>query len=148
MNDFNISQIQGAAAAIDAELAAAQAPQPAPAVVAAAAGPEQAAVQEARAIITFALTLFVPMYPSLAGIYTDEAQSRLAAVSVPLMQKYDISMEGIFAKWGPEIQFTAVAGPLLIATAQAVKADNAARAAAAKEAQNAKSQTTENQPSE
>ena len=103
------------------------------------AGPEAApgvseggamdAFTEAKSVIAFCVALFVPMYPSLERVYTDDAQDVLARVAVPLMQKYDLSLGGFFEKWGPEINFAIVAFPLGQATLAAVRADNAAREA-------------------
>lgn len=90
---------------------------------------------EARDVINFGVALFVPLYPSLEGVYSKEVIGRLAAVSVPLMQKYDISLGGIFEKWGPEINFAIVAVPLTQATVAAVRQDKAARQAAASAAE-------------
>lgn len=91
---------------------------------------------EARDLIQFGLSLFAPLYPSLERIYTPDKQARLAAVTGPLMAKYNLSLGAIFEKWGPEINFAIVALPLAAETAKAVKAENAAREAenAAREA--------------
>lgn len=87
-------------------------------------------VEEAKNVIAFAVALFVPLYPSLERVFSEGQQERLAAVSVPLMQKYDISLGGIFERWGPEINFALVAVPMAQATVAAVRADKAALAAA------------------
>ncbi|HYD63319.1 MAG TPA: hypothetical protein VEC35_23385 [Noviherbaspirillum sp.] len=86
---------------------------------------------EARDLIQFGLSLFAPLYPSLERIYTPDKQERLAQVTGPLMAKYNLSLGAIFEKWGPEINFAIVALPLAAETAKAIKADNAARKAAA-----------------
>lgn len=90
--------------------------------------------EEARDLIQFGLSLFIPLYPSLEVIYTQEKQARLAAVTGPLMAKYNLSLGSIFEKWGAEINFAIVALPLAAETAKAVRADNAAREAAARKA--------------
>ncbi|MEC4722946.1 hypothetical protein RY831_27685 [Noviherbaspirillum sp. CPCC 100848] len=89
---------------------------------------------EAKDLIQFGLSLFMPLYPSLEVIYTPEKQERLAAVTGPLMAKYNLSLGSIFEKWGAEINFAIVALPLAAETAKAVRADNAAREAAARKA--------------
>ncbi|HJV86925.1 MAG TPA: hypothetical protein VJ698_15775 [Noviherbaspirillum sp.] len=89
---------------------------------------------EAKDLIQFGLSLFTPLYPSLARIYTPEKQQRLAEVTGPLMAKYNLSLGAIFEKWGAEINFAIVALPLAAETAKAIKADNAERKAAAEEA--------------
>lgn len=90
---------------------------------------------EAREIIRFATTLFFPLYPSLARVYTEERQEQLAVVSAPLMRKYGLSLGALFERWGAEINFAIVAAPLAGETAKAIKADNQARELAAKEAE-------------
>jgi hypothetical protein len=118
--------------AINAKVGEGAGPEASPGV---SGGGAMDAVTEAKSVIAFCVALFVPMYPSLGRVYTEEAQEVLAGVAVPLMQKYDLSLGGFFEKWGPEINFAIVAFPLGQATLAAVRADNAARAEAAKEAQ-------------
>lgn len=87
------------------------------------APPAPSSEDEARDVIGFAVALFVPIYPSLGKVYTPEKQARLAAVAAPLMEKYGITMGGIFAQWGPEINFLMVAAPVAIETAKAIRED-------------------------
>ncbi|MBZ0105536.1 MAG: hypothetical protein K8H84_07875 [Sulfuricella denitrificans] len=116
MDDLN--QLQNEAAAIDAEFIP--------------AGEESRADQatpvmdyhkEAKGLIDFALSLFVPIFPSLDAIYTEQARMNLANASGPLMEKYDFSLGSLFERWGPEINFAMVAFPLSAQTYKAVKAD-------------------------
>lgn len=86
---------------------------------------------EAREVIRFAATLFCPLYPSLARVYTEERQEQLAQVSAPLMQKYGFSLGTLFERWGAEINFAIVALPLAKETAGAIKHDNQVRKEAA-----------------
>lgn len=85
------------------------------------------AATEAREVIRFATTLFFPLYPSLARVYTEERQEQLAQVSAPLMQKYGLSLGMLFERWGAEINFAIVALPLAKETASAIKHDNQVR---------------------
>lgn len=87
---------------------------------------------EAADLIRFAVALFVPLYPSLQAVYHDAAQAKLAQAAGPVMAKYGLTMGGLFEKWGPEIQLAIVGVPLAIETGKAMRADNAARLAAAK----------------
>lgn len=82
---------------------------------------------EARELIRFGVALFVPLYPSLAAVYTEQRQDQLAAVSAPLMAKYNLSLGAIFERWGAEINFALVAFPLAGETLKAIRADNAER---------------------
>lgn len=138
----NIEQLAAQAAALDGAVLAAENPIVDPDPDPAAAVPPDA-LSEARDLIGFGVTLFMPLYPSLAAVYTPDRQEKLAAVSVPLMQKYNLTFSGLFEKWGPEINFVIVAGPIAAETIRACRADNAARKAAAEAAENA----AKNQPS-
>jgi hypothetical protein len=122
----NLNQLQQEAAAIDAEFI--------PAGDASAADSAKPAMDyhaEAMGLINFAVTLFVPIFPSLEAIYTEQVRGNLANVSAPLMEKYGFSMGSLFEKWGAEINFAMIALPLGIQTARAVKSDIAASKAAA-----------------
>lgn len=103
------------------------------------------AVQEALGVIQFGTTLFFPLFPSLAAVYTAERQQQLATVSAPLMQKYGLSLGTLFERWGAEINFALVAVPLARETVKAVKADNAARELAAQQEQEQEAKRNENQ---
>jgi len=91
-------------------------------------GPEE----EAKDLIRFGVGLFAPLYPRLGQVYTEDVQARLAAVTAPLMAKYNLSLGAIFEKWGAEINFAIVAVPLAGETVKAIRLDNADRAAAKK----------------
>lgn len=126
MDEMN--QLQQEAAAIDAEFIPAgeesKAEQAAP-------GMDYNA--EALGLINFAVTLFVPIFPSIEKIYTEPARANLANVSAPLMEKYGWSMGSVFEKWGAEINFAMVALPLGAQTYKAISADIAASKEAAAE---------------
>lgn len=125
-----LKALAGQAAVIDSELAEAIAPPPAPGAAVAVVDP----ANEAKELIAFAVELFTPIYPVIAGIYTPERQARLAAATVPLLDKYGFSLGGFFEKWGPEIGFAIVAGPMIRETVIAIKADSAAKKEAEKHA--------------
>lgn len=129
-----INQLAGQAAALDAEIAAASLPPPDPSAQPAAVPVDT--LSEARDLILFAVALFTPLYPSIPAVYTMDRQEKLAKVSAPLMEKYGITMSGLFEKWGVELNFLIVAAPLALDTAKAMKADNEARKAAADAAKN------------
>lgn len=126
MNDNLIAE----AAALDAETVAPAAPPPDAAPPAPAVDP----TAEAADLIRFAVSLFVPLYPSLERVYSEQAQARLAAAAGPVMAKYGWTMGGLFEKWGPEINLAIVGIPLAIETSKAIRADTADRVAAAQQA--------------
>lgn len=124
----DLTQLAAEAAALDAQQAAAIAPPPgaqdnAPAV----ADP----LVEAKALIDFIVFLFVPFWPSLEKVFTEQRKPMLAGSLVPLFEKYGYTMSGFFEKWGPEINALIIWGPVVIEARAAIKADNAARKAAA-----------------
>jgi hypothetical protein len=88
--------------------------------------------EETRAGIDMLVMIAVPFYPSLDQVYTPEVRDRLARTLTPVLSKYGISIPGLFGRWKEEIDFAFIAVPVAIATARAVKLENAARAAAKK----------------
>jgi len=78
---------------------------------------------ELAAILQAISSLFVPVFPSLATIYTPDVCNALATATIPVMQKHGWSVPGIMADWAEEIALATVALPLGFATWQAVKAD-------------------------
>lgn len=100
----------------------------APGAPAAAAPAAPAAVVDPHAeavdLIEFANALLLPLYPSLAGVYTADVRARLAAVSAPLMAKYGMNL----GRMGPEIGFLLAVVPLIQPTIAAIRADRAAAA--------------------
>lgn len=118
MDDLN--QLKAEAAEIDAEFIPAGSPE-------SETRPGMDYLMEARNLIEFAVTLFVPLFPSLANVYTDAAKVALANASAPMMEKYNMSMGGLFEKWGPEINFAMVSFPLGLQTYRAIQADLAER---------------------
>jgi hypothetical protein len=78
---------------------------------------------EARDLIEFAGTLFIPIYPTLGTIYTPEARSRIAAAAAPLMQKYGMTLTVL----GPELAFLITIVPFIVPTMKAIKHDRKAQ---------------------
>jgi hypothetical protein len=74
---------------------------------------------EARDLVEFLHSLFVPLYPSLATVYSPAVRARIAATAGPLMQKYDFTL----GRFGPELAFGIVVVPLIAPTMQAIKHD-------------------------
>lgn len=118
-----LDQLEAAAAAVDnmaeqgaADLAPAAAEQP-------AADP----AAEVAALLSLLAGILAPLFPSLPGIYTEPTCKRLGDAAAPVLLKYEVSVGGLFDRWGPEIGLAAAALPVAIATAQGIKADLAAR---------------------
>jgi len=129
---FDVAEADKPAASITPAHILADAAADAPAVPGAAAAPAAAAPvavdphAEAVDLIEFANALLLPLYPSLAGVYTADVRARLAAVSAPLMAKYGMSL----GRMGPEIGFLLAVVPLIQPTIAAIRADRAAAAGA------------------
>lgn len=83
-------------------------------------------VAELAALITILSSMFVPVFPSLANIYTPETISSLASAAVPVMQKRGWSTSELLGKYAEELALAAVAAPVALATWQCVKADSEA----------------------
>lgn len=119
----DLQALEAEAAVIDAEGAAPDAP---------AAAPEPAAVKvdvaaEVAALLATVAGILTPAFPCLANIYTEPTCRKLGEAAAPVMEKYGVSVGGLFDRWGAEITLAAVAFPVVAATVQGVKADLAAR---------------------
>lgn len=122
--DSELDQLEVQAAAVDADAAA---PDP-------SAPPEPEAVAidaaaEVAALLQTVAGILTPAFPCLAEIYNEATCQRLGEAAAPVMDKYEVSVGGLFERWGAEITLAAVALPVGIATVQGIKADLAARKA-------------------
>lgn len=98
----------------------------------AAAEPEAPAADvpaEVAALLKTTAAMLTPAFPCLAEIYTDATCRQLGEAAAPVMEKYGVSVGGIFDRWGAEITLAATALPVAAATWKGIKADNAARKA-------------------
>lgn len=118
-----LENLAAAAAAVDATAAA---PEVLPG---AEAAPPPDVAAEMSALLVAVAGLLTPLFPSLATIYTKETCDRLGTASAPVMDKYGLSVGGLFDRWGAEITLAATAFPVAIATAQGIRADLAQRQA-------------------
>ena len=89
------------------------------------AGPDLA--QEIAGLVTAAVGMLAPMFPSLPGIYTPEATQAASAAVAGVCHKHGWMQGGVMGRWGEEITCVAIVGPLAFATYQGVKGDIAAR---------------------
>ena len=88
---------------------------------------EQAqAVNEAAEIaglLTIITGLFVPVFPSLAKIYTVETVNSIAAAAVPVMNKHGWTTGEFLGKWAAELGLAAVAIPVGLLTIKGIRED-------------------------
>lgn len=120
-----LDQLAIEAAALDAGAAAQQPEFSAPGE--AAPGKSETIAAEVAALLVTTAAMLAPMFPSLASIYTEATCQRLGEAAAPVMEKYNLSVGGLFDRWGAEITLAATALPVGIATLQGIKADLAAR---------------------
>ena len=122
-----LDQLRAEAVQAEAEPAASSAPgspastQPEPA-------PTLTAKQEAAATIAVLVTIGESLKPGIRAIYTDAAQDQLAEALGAVSQKYGFTVPEWLDKWRPEINLAIVAFPLVRATAQLFKPEEAAQA--------------------
>lgn len=96
----------------------------APEVDAAPQPPEPVnSVEQVAGMLSLAVGLLVPMFPSLAKVYTEQTIQALAGVTVPLANKHGWNINGMLGGYAEEIAFAAVALPLGLATYQVVLHD-------------------------
>lgn len=92
----------------------------------------QAIDQNSEGVAMF-LGLAVPflgqLFPSIPGIYTDQAQAAMAMTLGPVLTKYGISLGDLGGAYKEEIAAVLVCGPIAWATYKGIMADIAARAA-------------------
>jgi hypothetical protein len=81
---------------------------------------------EAKMLVAFLVGVAAPFYPCVKKIWTDEKQAAVAVAAAPVMEKYGFDMGEFFGQWGAEINLALVAGPLVLATVDAVQAERAA----------------------
>jgi hypothetical protein len=118
--DATLDDLQAEAASIDAQAA--------PETFAAEPEtPKLDVAAEVAALLLTAAGLLSPAFPSLGTIYTEPTCRRLGDAAAPVMEKYGLSVGGLFERWGLEITLAAVALPVALATVQGIRSDLAAR---------------------
>lgn len=125
MTTENLDELAAQAAALDVAPDAA-APDAAASNAAAADVPAEVA-----ALLQTVSAMLTPAFPCLAEIYTVDTCRQLGEAAAPVLDKYGLSMDGLFERWGAEITLASVALPVGAATWAGVKADIAARKAPA-----------------
>lgn len=80
---------------------------------------------EASMLLSALVGMAAPFYPSVPVIWTPEKQTAVATAAAPVMEKYGFTLGDFMGQWGAEIGLLIVAGPLILATIDGVKADRA-----------------------
>lgn len=119
----DLDQLAAEAAAIDGQATAASEPP----MSEAEAAPAADVPAEVTTLLQAVAGMLSPAFPCLATIYTPDTCRRLGDAAAPVMDKYGLSVGGLFDRWGAEITLAATALPVALATWQGVKADIAAR---------------------
>jgi hypothetical protein len=120
---LNLDQLAAAAGDIDAAASSAEGIAPD-----GKAPPPPAAIDytaEAVELTEFLATMFLPLYPRLAGVWTAERRAVVAPRLGAVLAKHGLSLERMLGTWGAEIMLCAAVAPLVLPTIQAVKQDNA-----------------------
>lgn len=118
--NLELDQLAAEAAVVDAANVPAAVPEQPEAPKADVAG-------EVAALLKMVAGMLAPAFPSLATIYTDETCRNLGTAAAPVMEKYGVSVGGLFDRWGAEITLAATALPVALATYQGIKGDMAER---------------------
>lgn len=111
------------ATAADLDAGAPGAPEPEP------EAPPVDLAGELSGLIAVAVGIAAPMYPTVAAIYTEGTIAAAAGAVARVCQKHGWLQAGVAGKWSEEIAAAAILIPLGMATANAIRADNAARQA-------------------
>lgn len=78
---------------------------------------------EAHDLVDFSTGLFFPLYPRLASVWTPDRCSALEARLALVLQKYNLNMERLLGRWGPELMLAATIAPAVLPTVNAVRDD-------------------------
>lgn len=99
-------------------------------VAAEESGPDLA--HEIAGLVKVAVAALSPIYPSLAGIYTEETTAAASNAIAIVCRKHGWLAGGMMGNWGEEIACVAIVGPLALATYQGISADMATKRATKK----------------
>lgn len=117
MTDQELQELANEAAAVDLE----NAPAPLPGTTEEIPKAPVDYNDQCLDLINFTSDMFVPLYPRLADVYTREVKNKLAEGWGPVMQKYNLSLDIIFGKYGCWFGATMATIPLIMPTYQAIK---------------------------
>lgn len=82
---------------------------------------------ELGGVITMAVGMLGPMFPSVQGIYTPEVITAVSGSVAAVCEKHGWMQDGLMGRYGEEIACVAVVGPVAFATYKGIQADIAAR---------------------
>lgn len=126
--------IFAAAAELDREAAQLEQGPAAPAVGAGSAQPAPTDwPAEAHDLVDFCAGMFFPLYPRLEAVWNEQRRRTLEGRLAAVLQKYNLNLERLLGKWGPEIMLAGVIAPAIMPTVRAVRDDLADLKAKAKE---------------
>ncbi|KVA74082.1 hypothetical protein WM36_17195 [Burkholderia ubonensis] len=77
-------------------------------------------------MLKMARDYLAPLLPYVPAIYTDEVLTELAAKTVPVLDKYGLSVAGVGDLFGPELRLLVLVAPLAYVTYRTHKAYKAA----------------------
>lgn len=89
--------------------------------------PVQSLADEFVSVSGIALAVLAVPYPSLSAIWTDEARAAVAASAAAVCEKHGWLAGGFMGDWGAEVALLVTAGPLVVASVAAARADTAER---------------------
>lgn len=122
----DLAALQAGAAAVVSPVQAAQEAQAAQAEQEAQA--EQATLaDEFEMVAGAALAVLSVPYPSLSGIWTDDAKRQTAQALAAVFHKHGWLAGGFMSGYGPEVALLVTAGPLVVASVGAAKQDTERR---------------------
>lgn len=91
------------------------------------AGPTLA--QEIEGLVTLAVKVLSPAFPSLPGIYTPDVTGAAAGAVAALCEKHGWLSGGLAGQYGEELAVAVIVGPLAVQTWASCKSDMEARRA-------------------
>lgn len=77
---------------------------------------------ELREVLELARDWVSPMLPYVPAIYTDEVLTELSAKTIPVLEKWGVSLDGVSDLLGPELKLAALVLPLAYVTYRTHKA--------------------------
>ena len=86
--------------------------------------PPPSTADELRGLIHFSVNVLSPLWPTLREVYGTETVDALAEAGGPVLEKYGLSVSGLFGRWEAEIALAMVVIPVGISTVRAVRHDN------------------------
>lgn len=80
---------------------------------------------ELEPLLMIVRTVVVKLRPSLSRVWTEPAMRDIAQAVPPVLEKYGLTVGGIFAAFGPELALAAAVGPVAWGTFEVVRSERA-----------------------